>query len=856
MRHFSYVTKDTYKAALLVPKIQKEQIEKEYLSHLNIPKEDCLVLDLFIDPSRKKTKASDMKEYLKEVYPVLNEFKIEYVLVCDPEYFKIMAKVVKADVNIGYIFNKEWKIVYVPNYKAIFYDPVKVRSKIRKSLDAVNADLSGSYQEPGRGIIKDAHYPTTPDEIKTALEQILCKPALTCDIETFDLKPTRAGLASICFCWDKGSGIAFQIDYSPLFRNEIVRNFLRNFFENFTGKLIFHNIGFDATVLIYQLWMEDITDSKGLLKGLEIMMRNWDDTKIIAYLSTNSCSGNDLGLKALSQEFAGNYAQEEIGDVTRIPLKQLLEYNLTDGLSTWFVYNKFIETLIQDNQTQIYESLFKPAMKDIIQMQLTGLPLNMNRVEEVKGILTDDLNKAVHTIQSSPLVQEFTQELNQRWVIEKNKKLKTKQVTLEDAHEVFNPRSGVQMKEFLYEFLNLPVLNYTDTHQPSTDGQTLEALLNHTEDKGILEVLHAFLDFSAVDKILTAFIPSFEDAVPSKDGWHYLIGNFNLGGTVSGRLSSSKPNLQQIPATGSKYSKLIKSCFQAPEGYLLCGLDFNALEDHISALTTKDPNKLKVYTDGYDGHCLRAYSYWPERMPDITAQLKECRTKEEEVRVINSIKKTHKDLRQRSKGCTFALTYAGTKKTLEKNFGFSKEEAETIEKRYHELYKVSDEWVKDKLNQASKDGYVTVAFGLRVRTPIIRQCILGTRVTPKEAEAEKRTAGNALGQSWGLLNTRAGIEFNSLVRESEYALDIKPCCQIHDAQYFMVKDDPDVLMFCNEHLVKAVQWQDDPAIYHDKVKLGGEFSIFYPDWAHELTVPNGIKKEDLIQLAKDYLKTV
>lgn len=84
-------------------------------------------------------------------------------------------------------------------------------------------------------------------------------------------------------------------------------------------------------------------------------------------------------------------------------------------------------------------------------------------------------------------------------------------------------------------------------------------------------------------------------------------------------------NLQQIPATGSKYAKLIKSCFQAPSGWLLCGLDYSALEDHISALLTKDPNKLKVYTEGYDGHCLRAYQYWEHLMPDITEELNKVR---------------------------------------------------------------------------------------------------------------------------------------------------------------------------------------------------------------------------------------
>ncbi len=74
---------------------------------------------------------------------------------------------------------------------------------------------------------------------------------------------------------------------------------------------------------------------------------------------------------------------------------------------------------------------------------------------------------------------------------------------------------------------------------------------------------------------------------------------------------------QNLPSN-STYGKLIKSCAQAPEGWLFVGLDFSSLEDRISALTTKDPNKLKVYLEGYDGHCLRAYAYLGEEMPDIT----------------------------------------------------------------------------------------------------------------------------------------------------------------------------------------------------------------------------------------------
>lgn len=79
---------------------------------------------------------------------------------------------------------------------------------------------------------------------------------------------------------------------------------------------------------------------------------------------------------------------------------------------------------------------------------------------------------------------------------------------------------------------------------------------------------------------------------------------------------NSNPNLQNLPSN-STYGKLIKSCVQAPEGWLFVGLDFASLEDRISALTTKDKNKLKVYLENYDAHCLRAFAYFGEDMPDI-----------------------------------------------------------------------------------------------------------------------------------------------------------------------------------------------------------------------------------------------
>ena len=94
-------------------------------------------------------------------------------------------------------------------------------------------------------------------------------------------------------------------------------------------------------------------------------------------------------------------------------------------------------------------------------------------------------------------------------------------------------------------------------------------------------------------------------------------------------------NLQNIPSN-STYSKLIKSCVQAPEGWLFVGLDFHSLEDYISALTTRDKNKMRVYLEGFDGHCLRAYSYNPEGMPDIIEKRNEVAKQGQTYKVVYS----------------------------------------------------------------------------------------------------------------------------------------------------------------------------------------------------------------------------
>lgn len=853
MRYITSQDTGKYPIAILGHQIRREEMIKTYLLPNDLSMEDFIFIELHSAPGKKKTPAREIKEFIQqELQQVLDDAETQYIICTDSDYFKILTKEAKAEANLGYVCDSVWgkqKVIYTPSYRQVFYDPPVVKSKIAQGMDALLNHIRGQYAEPGQGIIEFEAYPDTPEKIKAWLDQLLeMNKPLAIDIEAFGLKHYNAGIGTITFCWSKTQGIAFNVDYEPIpgateapygriNRNDIVRNLLREFFIKYTQRQMYHNISYDVYVLIYQLFMDNLIDTEGLLHGMEIMLRNWDCTKLITYLATNSCAGNHLSLKEQAQEYAGNYAQDDIKDICLIPNEQLLRYNLIDGLCTWYTYEKHWDTLIADDQLDVYNNIFKPACEDIIQMQLTGMPMNMETVNQVAEEMETDRNQALKTIRESKLMKNFTLMLRQEWVDDKNAKLKKKQVTLADCNIEFNPNSGPQLQKLLFDYIGLPVLGLTKSKQPATDGDTIKALRTHTQSKDVKELLNALIDYKLVDKIITSFIPAFRNAQPGPDGWHYLFGNLNLGGTVSGRLSASEPNLQTIPS-GSKYAKKIKKCFEAPPGWIFCGLDFASLEDRISALTTKDPQKLKVYTDGYDGHSLRAYAYFGEQMPDI----------EDTVESINSIQHKYKSLRSDSKAPTFLLTYGGTYMGLMKNCGFSEEKAKTTEKRYHDLYVVSDMWVQAKLDEAAKTGYVTAAFGLRVRTPLLAQVLRGTCKTPYEAEAEGRTAGNALGQSWCLLNNRAGSEFMRKVRTSEFRLDIRPCIHIHDAQYFMIRDNMDTLQYTNKHLVEAVNWQDHPDIAHPEVGLGGELSLFYPTWANEIEIPNHATPEEVHQI--------
>ena len=828
MKHILFgITASTVKIAILIKDscFNKNNLLDNYILPTNIPIDQFIGLNLEYQPYNKCT-AVFAKAYLNELLPVIDSLLINTLLIADPLYFKYLTKNTKAEPFYGYVCDvaivpyTHIKVILVPNYQAMQYNPLN-QSKITLGLEVLKKYMKNTYIPPGTGIIHSEYYPETIQEITTALKTLNQYKKLTCDIETRSLEFWNAGISTISFAWNQHKGIAFAINRGD--NPDTIKSLLKTFLKKYTGALIYHNAGYDIKVLVYELWMKHLADYPNMLKGINCLTNKFEDTKPIAFLSTNNAIENKLSLKYLAQEFAGNYAQADIGDTDNILLPDLLRYNLTDALSTWYVYNKHVGIMLDDQQEDIYFNLFKSTIKILLQTELCGMPISPVKVQQAKKQLSAIVDAHNAILNNSPIIKSFHHDQLIQKAIDKTETAKKKVYTITDSVIAcdFNPNSGPQLQALIYDYLGYAVIDRTDTKLPATGVKTLKKLIHHATCPEHKQIFKSLIRLNQANKILTTFIPAFENAQQLPDKSWRLYGNFNLGGTKSGRLSSSNPNLTNIPSH-SIFAKIIKECFVSPKGWVFAGADFNSLEAMISALTTKDINKLKVYEEGYDSHSFNAYAYYKEQMPDIVDTLES----------INSIAIKYPDLRQSSKPITFLLTYGGTYRGLMANIGLSEVEAKDIEQKYHKLYAISDKWVKDQLKVAKSTGYVVGAFGLKLRTPLIKS------TTGYSAISEGRTAGNMLGQSYGLLNTRAANAFMERVYKSQYCFDILPACQIHDSIYIMFKNSAKVATWINDNLIDCMAWQNLPELQHPVVKLGANLELYWPHWNNKITIPN------------------
>jgi len=399
------------------------------------------------------------------------------VLVADSPYFKLLTKVVKVPSAYGYVLpsvHDDTNMVVSVNYQALFYDDTLL-AKLNTSLDTLAKSVNDTYTAVGQNVIKYSEYPKTLEAIRKAVAKLQQHSALSCDIEAFSLKFYEAFIGTIGFAWSDSEGISFPCKYGNSAIYEEIKDILREFFETYKGTIIYQNGNYDIKVLVYELYMDNLLDYPGTVRGVEILTKRIHDTKLIAYLAKNSTATQTYGLKALAHEYLGRYAEEDINDITKIPIEDLLPYNLKDCLGTFWVFNKYYPIMLADNQREPYESIFLPSVPLILIMELVGIPLDMNRVNEVDGLLTAIKNSALDRIHKFSLIKKF-ERLRQRTLMKTaNKKLVKKIHPLSHFEEEakFNPGSGPQLQTLLHEVMGLPVIDYTKTRQPATGKETL-----------------------------------------------------------------------------------------------------------------------------------------------------------------------------------------------------------------------------------------------------------------------------------------------------------------------------------------------------------------------------------------------
>lgn len=563
MRHVVYGTTATSASVAILVKeaaLDTDKVKKAYIDELGANPGAFVAYSLWYDDNNK-CPAELAKDYLKTVLHSVQQLGIKTILIADSNYFKYLTKHSKPATSfLGCAvpskiddYEDAFTVFYAPNYQAAKYNP-KTAQEMQVSLGYLKTYLAGNYIEPGSNIIHSAHYPKTLKEIKEFLEWLKTKEALTVDLESLGLKFWKCGISTIAFAWDKHNFVAFPVDRGE-FHSEVagvfdkpfgyyVKQLLKDFFETYTGKLIPHNAGYDFKVSVYELWMQHLQDYSGMIHGIETITRNFDDTKIIAYLATNNAVENVLGLKPLSAAFMGSYA-EDTSDTSKIPLDDLLLYNGKDCLATWYVYEKYYPKMVADDQLTLYTELFKPSVQTLLQTELNGMPIIPERVAKAKQTLSHLRQGYMDILNNSTILQEFQLEVKHRKVVEYTEAAKKKVFTMDDPRIQrleFNPNSNQQVAELLFDYLKLPILDLTDTNQPAVGIKTLKKLLHHTTKQEYLEIINALIDLSQVEKILTSFIPAFEEnSVQLPDGSWRLYGNFNLGGTVSGRLSCVAP---------------------------------------------------------------------------------------------------------------------------------------------------------------------------------------------------------------------------------------------------------------------------------------------------------------------------
>ncbi|PSU30182.1 DNA polymerase I [Photobacterium lutimaris] len=573
--------------------------------------------------------------------------------------------------------------------------------------------------QPVAPVIDRSGYETVLDEaaFNQWLETLNSSEVVAFDTETDGLDYMTANLVGVSFAVEEGKAAYVPVahDYldapTQLDRDWVLAQ-LKPLLEDPDRAKVGQNLKFDASILArYGIDMQGIR--------FDTMLESYVFNSVVGRHDMDSLSLRYLEHKAISFEDIAGKGKKQL-TFNQIDLEQAGPYAAEDADITLRLHNLLIEKVNTDEK-------LKSVFEDI---EMPLVPV-LSRIERT-GVLIDSMQLGAQSTEIAVRLDELEKQ------------------AYEIAGDEFNLSSPKQLQAILFEKMGLPVLKKTPSGTPSTNEEVLQELaLDYPLPKLILE-------YRSLAKLKSTYTDKLPKMVNPATGRVHT--SYHQAVTATGRLSSSDPNLQNIPVRNEE-GRRIRQAFIAPTGYKVLAVDYSQIELRIMAHLSGDQALLDAFRNGKDIHAATAAEILGIPLESVSTEQ-----------------------RRRAKAINFGLIYGMSAFGLAKQLDMGRNEAQDYMNVYFERYPGVLEYMESTRNQASEQGYVETLYGRRLHLPDIKS---RNGIRRKAAE---RAAINAPMQG-----TAADIIKRAMVLVDEWVGQqpegqVRLLMQVHDELVFEVQE--------------------------------------------------------------------
>ena len=475
------------------------------------------------------------------------------------------------------------------------------------------------------------------------------------DTETDGLDYMTANLIGVSFAVEEGKAAYVPVahDYldapEQLDRDWVLAQ-LKPLLEDKNLAKVGQNLKFDASIVArYNIDMQGIK--------FDTMLESYVYNSVVGRHDMDSLALRYLEHKNISFEDIAGKGKKQL-TFNQIDLEQAGPYAAEDADITLRLHNALYPKLEADDKLKkVFETIEMPLVPVLSRMERTG-------------VYIDSMLLGAQSI-------ELAQRLDE---IEK--------LAYELADQEFNLSSPKQLQAILFEKMGLPVIKKTPSGTPSTNEEVLQELaLDYPLPKLLLE----YRGLAKLKSTYTDKLPKMVNAVTGR-----VHTSYHQSGTVTGRLSSSEPNLQNIPVRNQE-GRRIRQAFVAKPGYKILAVDYSQIELRIMAHLSGDQALLDAFRDGKDIHAATAAEILGLAIDDVSTEQ-----------------------RRRAKAINFGLIYGMSAFGLAKQLDMGRNEAQDYMNVYFERYPGVLEYMESTRNSAAELGYVETLFGRRLYLPDIK----------------------------------------------------------------------------------------------------------------------------------------